>query len=128
MVDYYPGEPWYPVLPKFQIPLIKFCLATALSVGGLVIVGRFLPRSHLFQTLVLQAAAAREEGFVASPDSKNMLGRRGVSQTALRPAGIAVFDGARVNVVTRGDFLNAGENVVVVEAHGNHMVVERISA
>ena len=128
MVEYYPGDPWYPTFPKFQIPLMKFSLSVILSVIGLLLVGRFLPRSTRFQKLVLQSATLRKEGFAASADTAAMVGRRGVAETLLRPSGAAVFGADRVNVVTRGDFVKAGEDIVVVEARGNRIIVEKANS
>jgi membrane-bound serine protease (ClpP class) len=128
MVEYYPGEPWYPVFPKFEAPLMKLGLSFVLSVVGMLVVARFLPHSSLFQKLVLQSATDRKEGFVAADETTALIGRRGVTQTQLRPAGTAVFDGERRQVVTRGDFLDAGQEIVIVEAHGNRIIVEEATS
>ena len=54
-----------------------------------------------------------------------LVGRRGVAQTQLRPAGTALFGDTPLNVVTRGDFLAAGMPVRIVAAEGNRLVVEK---
>jgi membrane-bound serine protease (ClpP class) len=125
MVEYYPGEPWYPTLPKFRVPLIQLSLASLLSLAGLILIGRFLPRSGAFNKLVLQAATDRKDGFTASANTAALVGRRGVARTQLRPAGTALFGDAPLNVVTRGDFIQAGEEIIIAEAHGNRIIVEK---
>jgi membrane-bound serine protease (ClpP class) len=125
MVEYYPGEPWIPTFPKFRIPLTNFGLATILSAIGLLLVGRYLPRTSLFQKMVLQSATVRSEGFASSQDTTSLVGRQGVTQTPLRPSGRALFNGSLLNVVTRGDFIQPGEEIVITEAHGNRIIVER---
>jgi membrane-bound serine protease (ClpP class) len=47
-----------------------------------------------------------------------------VAVTPLHPAGIGLFDGRRLNVVTRGEFVDRGQTIVVAEARGNRIVVE----
>jgi len=125
MVEYYPGEPWYPTFPKFRLPLTNFGLATILSAIGLLLVGRYLPRTSLFQKLVLQSATLRQEGFSSSQDTTSLVGRPGTTETPLRPSGRARFGTDLLNVVTRGDFIEAGEEIVIAEGHGNRIIVER---
>ncbi|MEI6148032.1 MAG: NfeD family protein [bacterium] len=125
MVEYYPGEPWYPTFPKFRLPLTNFGLATILSAIGLLLVGRYLPRTSLFQKLVLQSATLRQEGFSSSQDTTSLVGRPGTTETPLRPSGRARFGNDLLNVVTRGDFIEAGEEIVIAEGHGNRIIVER---
>jgi membrane-bound ClpP family serine protease len=42
---------------------------------------------------------------------------------ALRPAGIAEIDGERIDVISDGEFINPGENIVVTRIDGNRIVV-----
>jgi membrane-bound serine protease (ClpP class) len=43
----------------------------------------------------------------------------------LRPAGIAQFDDARVDVVSDGGFIEAGTLIDVIRVDGNRIVVRR---
>jgi membrane-bound serine protease (ClpP class) len=52
-------------------------------------------------------------------------GAIGVALTDLRPSGVASFDGHRVDVVTEGDYLAAGERVEVLHAERYRRVVRR---
>jgi len=56
------------------------------------------------------------------------VGARGVAHTKLRPSGIALIDGKRVDVVTVGVMLDAGEPLEVTELEGNRVVVKRIES
>jgi len=51
------------------------------------------------------------------------VGRVGVAHTTLRPAGIADFDGVRLNVVSDGDFIEKDSGVRVVCVEGKRIVV-----
>ena len=55
-------------------------------------------------------------------------GARGTAESALRPAGIGVFDGRRVSVVTEGGFIEAGAPIEVLRAEGKKTVVRAASA
>ena len=70
---------------------------------------------------------------VLGPDStrsvdariEGLVGKDGIAATPLRPAGVAVIGGQRVDVVTRGDFLEKDAAIVVVDNSGNRVVVRR---
>ena len=51
------------------------------------------------------------------------IGKQGIAHTALRPAGIAEFDGVRLNVVSQGDFIDKDAAVKVVCVEGKRIVV-----
>lgn len=88
---------------------------------------RFLPRLPAGKQLVLGTAlpegagirAAAPEGTVAS-----LLGAQGTTLTPLRPAGLATIAGRRVDVVSQGEFINAGQLVEVIRDEGNRVVVK----
>lgn len=52
-----------------------------------------------------------------------LIGRRGVALSDLRPAGVARIDDHRIDVVTEGEWLSAGDPVTVVTDEGYRRVV-----
>ncbi len=124
MVEHYPGGPHWPGLPQFRVPLMNLAEAGILSATGLLLAGRYLPKTPLFSGLVLESATARSAGFRASADTSALVGRHGVARTALRPAGVGDFGDRRLTVVSRGDYILADADIVIVEAHGNRVIVE----
>ncbi len=56
----------------------------------------------------------------------DLLGKSGTTVTSLRPAGMALIDGKKVDVVSVGDFIDKEEPVTVVEVSGNRVVVRRM--
>lgn len=60
------------------------------------------------------------------PKLERLISVEGVSQTVLRPAGIALVDGQRINVVTRGEFIGKDEQVVIEEIEGARVIVRRV--
>jgi membrane-bound serine protease (ClpP class) len=55
-------------------------------------------------------------------------GKEGVSESPLRPAGVARIDGRRVDVVALGGFIDKNKPVRVVDTSGNRVVVREIAA
>lgn len=52
-----------------------------------------------------------------------LVGQDGVAASPLRPSGFATFGDRRVDVVTRGEAIDAGTPVRAIAAEGGHVVV-----
>lgn len=78
-----------------------------------------------WRRMTLQDRLAEQEGYVAARAQTELVGRRGVAVTPLHPAGAAEIDGRRIDVVTLGDYIAAGEPVVVTEVQGVRVVVRK---
>lgn len=109
-------------------PLARVGVALLLTVLGLVVSARFLPRTRAMRGLVLQSTLAsnvRPSGpstFV-SADETRFVGQVGVAESDLRPIGIARFGDARIDVVSEGGYVRAGTRVRVREVEGGRIVV-----
>lgn len=75
--------------------------------------------------LILRGAQSREDGFVATDEYDQYLGKEGTTLTVLRPAGMAEIDGERVNVVSIGNYIEKGVRVRVREVEGARVMVDR---
>jgi membrane-bound ClpP family serine protease len=102
--------------------LIVVAVYVVLLAAALVICLRSTANGRLSKSrLVLNEQAVSKQP--ASPAA--IIGKTGTACTPLRPAGIAEIDGKRMNVVTEGDFIDAGEKIRVASAEGNRIVVLR---
>lgn len=52
------------------------------------------------------------------------IGQVGSAVTMLRPAGVAEINDLRIDVVTQGDFIEAGKPIKVIDVKGSRVVVE----
>ena len=105
---------------------VVFSLLIAL-VASLVIL-RFLPRLPFGRRLVLERGLAAAQGYASAPESDaQWLGKRGRASSPLRPAGIAEIDGRRVDVVSDGELIDAGQFIEVARVDGNRIVVRHIT-
>ena len=64
----------------------------------------------------------REE-FQQQSDMQVFVGRKGVTMSVLRPAGIGDFDGVRLNVVTEGGFIEKDVPIEIIRVDGTRIVV-----
>lgn len=77
--------------------------------------------------LVLHEVATQAETSETN-DLSYFVGRTGETRTVLRPAGMAEFDGVKLNVVSDGEYIANGARVVVDRVEGNRIVVRETKA
>jgi len=122
-------------LPKFALEwdiflnnlmLVTFSLVAALAC--IAVVAHFMPQMPVLNRLTLATTQAPAAGYtVQEPESAGeMVGKRGVTVTKLRPAGKGKIDGRLVQVETDGEFFDVGVPIEVVEASGNRIVVRKV--
>jgi membrane-bound ClpP family serine protease len=70
------------------------------------------------------AEIARKESLASF---EHLLGSRGSALTPLIPAGKARFGDDLLNVITNGEFIDRGCDVVVIEVRGSRVVVRAAS-
>lgn len=134
------------VLPGFGIPGITGIVLLILGIlvtGGTV--GQMLALAGIALVLLLIALPFCLRGIakgkldktpvvldavsVAKPAGvrlENLTGKTGVTHTMLRPAGIAVVEGEKLNVVSNGEFIPQGVQVRVDRVEGNRIVVSPV--
>ena len=96
------------------------------GVAAAVVLGIWLmSRSIVARRLVLQNSQDAGAGWVAVESDMSLKGADGKVFTPLRPAGTIIIKGRRIDAVSDGTFIDAGETVRVIEVNGSRVVVER---
>ncbi len=94
------------------------------SVGSIVLWIRIWPHTPLGKKMLVKRnlgdSKATEEGL------DQLLNCEGITETSLRPAGYALINDERVDVITNGEMLAEHTPVKVIEVEGNRVVVEKI--
>ena len=104
---------------------IGFLIATAILVPAAIMAGlKVFPMTPRGKHMVASGLAFESRPATDERDLA-LVRREGVAESPCRPAGTARIDGRRVDVVTRGDFVEAGEEVRVIDVQGNRVVVAR---
>lgn len=91
------------------------------TVAGTLLVSTWLV-AVVLRRLVLRTKLGRGGG-TASADLESLVGSRGETGSDLRPAGIAIVDGRRVDVVSEGGFIEKGTKIKVIAVDGPRVVV-----
>ncbi len=99
------------------------------ALAGFFILGflayKFLPNTRSFKAFVLDTQSGSDKGFTSAPDYSELVGKPGIAITVLRPAGTAVIDDKRYDVVTQGDYIDKDANIRVLKVEGMRIVVEK---
>ena len=102
---------------------LAISIVAALTLFALLI--KYLPSNPAWNLFVLKDKQENSEGYSVTPDLTQYAGKSGVAVTTLRPAGIALIDGIRIDVVTFGDYIDAGTNNVVDKVEGSKIFVKK---
>lgn len=102
--------------------MIAFFVMLALMVALFFIMIAAAKKSGLYNKVVLkdrQEAQDFDETVL-----QGLLGQTGLTQTTLRPFGVADFGGKNFDVCSQGDFIDRGERVQVVQITGKTVTVK----
>lgn len=127
MVDFYPSQPLEFSFDLLVRPLANLTVAIAFSVVGIALIARFFPHIPIFRRVILASSSPSGPAFTAETArplaSGVRAGDEGVSRSILRPAGKAEIGGELVDVVTEGEFVEAGKALRVLRVEGERVIV-----
>ncbi len=101
---------------------ISILLVTGTLVGFVIWLVK-MPDSVVGKKISL--ATALQSPVTGEGELPPLVGKTGTAETALMPGGFARIDGKRLDVVCAQGFADAGSPLVVVEVHGNRIVVKK---
>lgn len=105
---------------------VAFLVAVCVFVPAVILLGlKVLPRTPLGKHFVSSGFSSEDVRAVDRRDA-DLLGAEGPVLAQLRPAGVARLGERRVDVVSRGEWIEAGARVRVIELQGNRVVVARV--
>ncbi|MBC5810551.1 MAG: hypothetical protein GIW95_06830, partial [Candidatus Eremiobacteraeota bacterium] len=106
----------------FFVAVQSISIAIVLTVIALIFTSRVIPENAFMKRMTMSYVQGPE--YVASSDFRGLLGRTGTATSYLRPAGVALVDNKRVDVLTEGDFVHAGTPIRVTRVEGARIFVE----
>lgn len=103
---------------------LSIAIAFVVAVVAAVVLFRSIGlEKGIFRRIVLQDRTSTELGYVSSVSRMELMGLEGITVTPLRPAGTALLDGERIDVVSEGGFIEENKRVKVVNIEGMRVVV-----
>ncbi len=107
------------------IEALIIVLIVLIVIGTLVFFAlRSAARGRIFKSpLVLKESLDHDAGYSATEEMSCFLGREGVTITPLRPAGMADFDGVKLDVVSESAYVEKDVPVRIIQVDGRRIVV-----
>lgn len=99
----------------------------AMAVFIFALIVKKLPSSKLWNRLTLKDKSNTVNGYVSAEPREELLGKRGIVVTELRPSGSALIADKLVDVISEGAFLTKGEKIIVVAVNGNRVLVRKVN-
>ena len=104
--------------------ILLFCAEAALGFGAGYASIKYFPRTPTGRKMIL---AETQTGVRAgSPQPSDWIGREGVAQSPLRPAGAALIDGQRLDVVAESGVIDSGSRIRIIAVNENRLVVRKL--
>lgn len=115
------------------VPMGSIIMASVATFGGLagsvvvfVLVGSRMTHTRFFQRVALVDTQERSQGYTSSFIKESMTGKQGVAHTVLRPGGKVLIDGHVYDAITRGEYIEKGQAIEVVENETTTLKVKSV--
>lgn len=106
---------------------VGFLVATAVLVPAGILLGlRLFPKSPIGKHMVSPGLSFASQA-ATDPRDLALVGKEGALESDCRPTGVARLAGRRVDVVSRGELIERGARVRVLEVKGNRVVVAQVA-
>lgn len=106
---------------------ISILIAIIASILAAIIMVKVLGRKmKFFKKMILTDSTSTESGYVSNKTRVDLVGKVGITITALRPAGTVELEDERIDVVSEGSFIEKGKHVKIIKAEGSKIVVRDI--
>jgi membrane-bound serine protease (ClpP class) len=86
-----------------------------------------LTQTKVFQRISLVDTQQRSEGYTSNFNQQSYLGMKGEAYTVLRPSGKILINDELKDAFTRGDYIEKGKKVVVVDESGTSLKVKEVN-
>ncbi len=104
-------------------------IALGISTIGFFLLIKYIPSTRTWRKFILSTQQKRELGYtVGTKEMKRLTGKEGIAITTLRPSGKAEVNGKKLNVITRGEYVDSNTKIKIISVEGNKIVVEAVNA
>ncbi len=94
---------------------------------GLYLLARLMVKTKFWTQLTSPSTQKKEDGYTTTFGWEELVGKIGVTDTDLHPAGWVKITDKRVFVVSEGDYIEKGQDVEILSVDGNRIVVREIT-
>ncbi|WP_339758231.1 NfeD family protein [Algoriphagus aquimarinus] len=108
--------------------LLTVILAAIASVGLVFWLTPKVNEWGAFKTITLATTQQRSDGYTSSFYADSLKGQTGVVHSRLRPSGKIEINGDIYDAYSRGEFIDQGENIIVISTEGTSLKVKKWEA
>lgn len=108
--------------------LLAVILAALASVGLIFWLTPKVNEWGAFKTITLTGTQQRSEGYTSSFYAETLIGKTGTVHSRLRPSGRVEIDGEIYDAYSRGDFIDQGEEIMVISTEGTSLKVKKVQS
>lgn len=89
---------------------------------------KFLPKRNMWSKIALRDRLTKEAGYSSlSEEYAQLVGKKGITKTDLRPVGTVLIEGKEYSVVSNAEWIHRGTGVEVTEVDGTKILVKKIN-
>ncbi|MBX2967090.1 MAG: ATP-dependent Clp protease proteolytic subunit [Cyclobacteriaceae bacterium] len=114
------------------VPANELLYAVAATFGGILggvvllfVGGSRIHKTRFFNRVALTYTQEREKGYTVSAAAESVKGKTGIAHTVLRPGGKVMIDGQLYDAFTRGEYIEKGEAIVVLDDETTSLRVKK---
>lgn len=108
------------------IGLSALAIGIVAAVLFIWILYKFFGFRTTWSRIILTSKQANEEGYTSSKNRKHLIGKKGTALSALRPAGWAMIEGHKEDVVSEGELIPKDATIIVTNVEGTRVVVKKV--
>jgi membrane-bound serine protease (ClpP class) len=120
----------FEMVPLKDILMASFSILGGLT-GGILLLffgGVRLTQSEFFKRISLTDTQAQSEGYTSNFNTVDMVGKTGTAYTVLRPSGKIMIEDQLYDAFSRGDYIEKGDTVTVLEIEGSTLKVRKVTS
>lgn len=120
----------FALVPLGDLVMASLAIFGGIS-GGLLLLffgGARLSESNFFKRISLTNTLANAEGYTSNFNRADLVGKKGITYTVLRPSGKIMIDGQLYDAFSRGEYVEKGVEVEVIEIEGSTLKVKKHNA
>lgn len=94
-------------------------------VSLIIFLAIYLPRSRVWKKFGLPQEQKKDLGYTAVQERKDLIGKKGITITMLRPTGFIEINGEKLEAYAESEFIETNVEVLVIKVEGNKIFVRR---
>ena len=95
------------------------------TIFGFFILAKLLPKIAQRNSFFLNENLDQDPDEMGEAKLIPFLNKTGIAETVLRPSGIIIVEGNRIDAVSKGEFIEKGDKIKIAEIKGNRVVIEK---